>query len=178
MDIMRMGDEPKYLGSWDLYELPGQKIKATIREIRVELVEDTKGQKKNKAVMYFVEDFKPMILNIENKKRLAKLFATKENTELAGKVIEICHEKVKAFGDIHDALRIVPRKLPQVNGTANVKLPKCEICGKPIQAAQGMTGEQVAAYTKDKYGQAICSGCARKKAQEKAQEAANETVDE
>ena len=58
MDIMRMGDEPKFLGSWDLYELPNQRIKATIREIRVELVEDTKGQKKEKAVMYFAEDIK------------------------------------------------------------------------------------------------------------------------
>lgn len=177
MDIMRMGDEPKFLGSWDLYELPNQRIKATIREIRVELVEDTKGQKKEKAVMYFAEDIKPMILNIENKKRLTKLFSTKENTVLAGKVIEIGYEKVKAFGDIHDALRITPRKLPQTIGTATAKLPKCEICGKPIQPAGGMTGEQVAAYTKDKYGQAICSVCARKKAQERAQEAANETVD-
>ena len=56
MDIMRMGDEPKYLGSWDLYELTGQKIQATIQSIREEAVEDTKGQKKKKAVMYFVED--------------------------------------------------------------------------------------------------------------------------
>ena len=73
-NIMQMGDEPKYLGSWDLYELPNQKIQVTIKAIREEYVEDTKGQKKKKAVMYFVEAVKPMILNIENKKRLAVLY--------------------------------------------------------------------------------------------------------
>lgn len=174
MDIMRMGDEPKYLGSWDLYELPGQKIKATIREIRVEPVEDTKGQRKNKAVMYFVEDIKPMILNIENKKRLAKIFSTKENTMLAGKIIEIGYEKVKAFGDIHDALRVVPRKLPQQNTAQNTNLPKCESCGGLIQATKSMTGEQVAKYTQNKYGKALCAACAAQKKKELADNETNE----
>ena len=78
-NIMQMGDEPKYLGSWDLYELPNQKIQVTIKAIREEYVEDTKGQKKKKAVMYFAEAVKPMILNIENKKRLSKLFFTRDS---------------------------------------------------------------------------------------------------
>ena len=169
-NIMQMGDEPKYLGSWDLYELPNQKIQVTIKAIREEFVEDTKGQKKKKAVMYFVEAVKPMILNIENKKRLSKLFFTRDSDAFIGKRIEIGYEKVKAFGDIHDALRVVPRLLPQ-----------SKTCGGEIQPRGNNSAEQIAAYTKKKYGQALCSTCATRMATElraAVQEAPNETVDE
>ena len=160
-NIMQMGDEPKYLGSWDLYELPNQKIQVTIKAIREEFVEDTKGQKKKKAVMYFVEAVKPMILNIENKKRLSKLFFTRDSDAFIGKRIEIGYEKVKAFGDIHDALRVVPRLLPQ---SKTYTAPKCESCGGEIQPRGNNSAEQIAAYTKKKYGQALCSTCATRMA--------------
>lgn len=177
-NIMQMGDEPKYLGSWDLYELPNQKIQVTIKAIREEYVEDTKGQKKKKAVMYFAEAVKPMILNIENKKRLSKLFFTRDSDAFIGKRIEIGYEKVKAFGDIHDALRVVPRLLPQ---SKTYTAPKCESCGGEIQPRGNNSAEQIAAYTKKKYGQALCSTCATRMATElraAVQEAPNETVDE
>ena len=177
-NIMQMGDEPKYLGSWDLYELPNQKIQVTIKAIREEFVEDTKGQKKKKAVMYFVEAVKPMILNIENKKRLSKLFFTRDSDAFIGKRIEIGYEKVKAFGDIHDALRVVPRLLPQ---SKTYTAPKCESCGGEIQPRGNNSAEQIAAYTKKKYGQALCSTCATRMATElraAVQEAPNENVDE
>ena len=177
-NIMQMGDEPKYLGSWDLYELPNQKIQVTIKAIWEESVEDTKGQKKKKAVMYFVEAVKPMILNIENKKRLSKLFFTRDSDAFIGKRIEIGYEKVKAFGDIHDALRVVPRLLPQ---SKTYTAPKCESCGGEIQPRGNNSAEQIAAYTKKKYGQALCSTCATRMATElraAVQEAPNETVDE
>ena len=162
-NIMRMGDEPKYLGSWDLYEMPQKRIVVTIREIVEEMVEDTKGQKKKKAVCYFTENVKPMILNIENKKRLAKLFHTRDSATLVGKRIEIGYEQVKAFGDIHDALRIVQRLVRQDNTHI---IAKCDECGSEIQPIGNMTGDQVAAYTKKKYGKALCSDCATKKAHE------------
>ena len=171
MDIMRMGDEPKFLGSWDLYELPGQKLQVTIKAIREEAVENTKGQKEKKAVMHFVEDVKPMILNIENKKRLTKLFGTKNDAALVGKRIVIGYEKVKAFGDIHDALRIVP-KLVQQQAAQPVVICKCDSCKSDIQPVSGMTSEQVAAYTKKKYGAALCASCALQKKKEQAK---NET---
>lgn len=162
-NIMQMGDEPKYLGSWDLYELPNQKIQVTIKAIREEFVEDTKGQKKKKAVMYFAEAVKPMILNIENKKRLSKLFFTRDSDAFIGKRIEIGYEKVKAFGDIHDALRVVPRLLPQ---SKTYTAPKCESCGGEIQPRGNTSAEQLALYTKSKYGRALCAACATKLAAE------------
>lgn len=156
-DIMRMGDEPKFLGSWDLYELPNKRITVTIRKIEEEYVDDTKGQKKKKAICYFKEDVKPMILNIENKKRLIKLFQTKDNNALIGKRIEICYEKVKAFGDIYDALRVVSRLINQEEPEIIVK---CDLCGNDIKPLRKMSSEQVAQYTKEKYGKQLCSDCA------------------
>ena len=162
-NIMQMGDEPKYLGSWDLYEQPNQKIQVTVKEIKEEFVEGSKGTKEKKAVCYFTENFKPMILNIENKKRLAKLFGTRESSAVIGKRIEIGYEKVKAFGDIHDALRITPRKIAQ---SAARTAPKCESCGGEIQPRGNTSAEQLAAYTKNKYGRALCAACATKLAAE------------
>ena len=162
-NIMQMGDEPKYLGSWDLYEQPNQKIQVTIKEIKEEFVEGSKGTKEKKAVCYFTENFKPMILNIENKKRLARLFGTRESSAFIGKRIEIGYEKVKAFGDIHDALRITPRKISQ---SAARTAPKCESCGGEIQPRGNTSAEQLAAYTKNKYGRALCAACATKLAAE------------
>lgn len=175
-NIMQMGDEPKYLGSWDLYEQPNQKIQVTIKEIKEEFVEGSKGTKEKKAVCYFTENFKPMILNIENKKRLARLFGTRESSAFIGKRIEIGYEKVKAFGDIHDALRITPRKISQ---TAAYNAPKCEACKKDIQPRGNMDAASMAKYTAQKYGKALCAACATQlAAQMKAAENAEQPQEE
>ena len=65
-------------------------------------------------------------------------------------------EQVKAFGGVHDALRIRPRLPRDISGP----VPKCEQCGKDIHAAGSMTPEQTAAYTKKKYGRKLCAECA------------------
>ncbi|MEE3475629.1 MAG: hypothetical protein VZQ79_09825, partial [Ruminococcus sp.] len=60
-------------------------------------------------------------------------------------------------------------------------VPKCESCGGEIQPRGNNSAEQIAAYTKKKYGQALCSTCATRMATElraAVQEAPNETVDE
>lgn len=156
MDIMKMGKNPNYLGSWDLEEVPGHELTLTIDHIKdEEVVANGKGE--NCTVCYWTDKaYKPMILNITNKKTLCKLHKTKDTEKLKGKSVIIGIDKVKAFGDIHDALRI-RKRIPQV---ANAVLPKCEKCGKDITTFGSMTPEQVAAYTKKQYGQALCSECA------------------
>lgn len=161
MDIMRMGKNPNYLGSWDLEEISGREVVLTIDRIVDEGV-FTNGKEENCTVCYWTDkNFKPMILNVTNKKALAKMYKTKDTEKLKGKAVTIYIEQVKAFGGIHDALRI-RGKIPQIN---NGPLPKCEECGKDIQAAGKMTPTQTAAYTKSKYGKALCSDCATKAAQ-------------
>ncbi|MBQ2443125.1 MAG: hypothetical protein II498_07235, partial [Ruminococcus sp.] len=115
-----------------------------------------------------------MILNSTNMKTITKLFGTPYIEDWSGRRIQIGIEKVKAFGDVVDALR-VRKFIPAEN------VPKCESCGGEIQPRGNNSAEQIAAYTKKKYGQALCSTCATRMATElraAVQEAPNETVDE
>lgn len=156
-NIMKMGKNPNYLGSWDLDEIPNRELTLTIKEITDKEVV-TNGQKEICTVCYWTDEtFKPMILNVTNKKRICKMYKTTDTEKLKGKSVTIKTERVKAFGDIYDALRIKPIIPPKTNAV----LPKCEQCGKDITAAGSMTAEQVAAYTKKKFGKAICSNCAK-----------------
>lgn len=156
-DIMRMGKNPNYLGSWDLDELPNRELTLTIDKIVDEKVV-TNGQTENCTACHWTDKaYKPMILNVTNKKTLCKLYKTKDTEKLKGKSVIIGIERVKAFGDIYDALRIRPR-IPQA---VNASLPKCEQCGKDITAAGRMNPEQVAAVRKGRYGKALCDDCAK-----------------
>ena len=156
MDIMKMGKNPNYLGSWDLLEMPGKEKTFVIESIKDEEVV-VNGKSENCTVCYFTDKaFKPMILNVTNKKTLCKLYKTKETEKLKNKAVIVGVERVKAFGDIHDALRIKPI-IPQMQ---NEKAPTCENCKKDITAFGGMNPDQVAAYTKKQYGKALCSECA------------------
>lgn len=155
MDLMKMGANPNYLGSWDLDELPNREIVLTIKSFRDEKVVNG-GKNDTCTVCYFEQPVKPMILNITNKKTLCKLYKTKDTEKLTGKNVLIGVDSVSAFGDVFDALRI-RRKIPTApTGPA----PVCSECGKEIAPASGMTADQVAAYTAKKYGVKLCAKCA------------------
>ena len=155
-DIMKMGKNPNYLGSWDLEDLPNRELILTIAQIKDEEVV-TNGKTEICTVIYWTENsYKPMILNITNKKAICKLYKTKDTEKLKGKSVIIGIDKVKAFGDIHDALRI-RKRIPEAESGI---LPKCGECGKDITAFGSMTPVQVAAYTKQKYGKSLCGTCA------------------
>lgn len=158
-DIMKMGKNPNYLGSWDLDELPNREITLTIGRIVDDKVVDTATGKDKIETLCFWTDktVKPMILNVTNKKTICKLYKTKDTEHLAGKSVIIGIEKVKAFGDIYDALRIRPR----IPAPQHIALPKCEQCGKDITAAGNMNPTQVADYRKKRYGKALCNDCAK-----------------
>lgn len=173
-DIMKMGDEARYLGSWDCAE--GELI-LTIADFKEEMIEGDKGRKEKKCILYFAEQgYKPMVLNLTNRKTLVRLYHTTDSTKLKGKLVKIGTDKVKAFGEVHDALRIrsivpsAPTKTAKT-GTAQPSqaAPVCSECGKPISGASGMDAAQVAAYTSKKYGQQLCAECAAAKAKAAAE---------
>lgn len=157
MNIMKMGKNPNYLGSWDLEELQNREITLTIDRIIDEKVVAA-GQSEVCTVCYWTDkNYKPMIINVTNKKTLAKLYKTTETEKLKGKSVIIGIDKVRAFGDVFDALRI---RLRIPTPTAQTVTVLCEECGNPIQAQGGMSAEQVGAYTAKKYGKRICGACA------------------
>lgn len=162
-DIMRMGKNPNFLGSWDLDELPNREITLTIDRIVDEEVV-ANGQKETCTVAHWTDKAnKPMILNVTNKKTICKLYKTKDTEKLKGKRVTIYVARVKAFGDVWDALRI----RPIIPAAPSSVLPKCEQCGKDINAAGSMNPQEVAAYRKKRYGKALCDDCAKAAAEAK-----------
>lgn len=160
-DIMKMGKNPNYLGSWDLDELPNREATLTIARIVDEAVV-TNGKEERCTVCYWMEKgFKPMILNVTNKKMIAKLYHTKDTEKLIGKAVVIGVEQVKAFGDTHDALRI-RKRIPKV-----AEPVKCEDCGNDVQGAMGKGADYIANYTNKKFGVCLCFDCAQKRSEVK-----------
>ena len=156
-DIMKMGKNPNYLGSWDLEELPNREAVLIIDQIRDEEVV-TNGKTEVCTVAHWTDKaFKPMILNVTNKKAIARLYKTKDTEKLKGKAVAIGIDRVKAFGDVHDALRIRHR-VPQVQSKS---AHKCADCGQPITDFGGMNADQVVEYRIKKYGKALCNDCAK-----------------
>ena len=111
---------PDYLGSWDLMDQNGnvKNLILTIKEVKTEMVHDGKGGQENCTTVHF-QNSKPMIMNSTNLKTIHKTLETPFIEEWVGKKIEITTEKVKAFGEVHDALRVV-----KVNLELNPKHPK------------------------------------------------------
>lgn len=155
---------PDYLGAYVL--TPGQELVLTISCVGNELVTGTDGKKEDCLVMHFTEPVKPMILNATNSKTITKLFKTPYVEEWHGRKIQIYSEKVKAFGEIVDALRIRPF-LPVEKDLI------CADCGGKIEGFGKSSAEVVAKHTLSKYGRMLCSACAQK-----ASEASRTATDE
>lgn len=151
---------PEYLGAYSLED--GKDIVLTIDYIKVETVTGTDGKKEDLPVCHWKEPEKSMILNATNMKMIAKVLNSNFVEDWSGKKVQIGTEKVRAFGDVVDALRI-RRYAPKQTATANTELV-CEACGKKIDPAYGLTPEQIAESTKKKYNRVLCSQCATKEA--------------
>lgn len=147
---------PEYLGAYSLED--GKDIVLTIDYIKVETVTGTDGKKEDLPVCHWKEPEKSMILNATNMKMIAKVLNSNFVEDWSGKKVQIGTEKVRAFGDVVDALRI-RRYAPKQTATANTELV-CADCGKPITDAYGMSAAQVADSTSKKYGRPLCADCA------------------
>ena len=91
-----------YFGSWDLPE--GKDMIVRIIEIRQEMVQNAQGREE-KAVAV-IEGQKPLILNTTNMKSIAKALGTPYVEEWAGRKVQLYAEKVAAFGEITEAVRV------------------------------------------------------------------------
>ena len=102
---------PNYLGSWDLIGKDDtfKSISTTIIKIEKQEVFDGKGGKEDCLVMH-LQGYKPMILNATNVKTIATICKSNFIEDWIGKSINITVEKVKAFGSLHDALRVTASK--------------------------------------------------------------------
>ena len=146
---------PDYLGAYSLE--PGKDIILTIANVKNEIIMGTDGKKEECMVMRFSNNEKPMIINATNAKTITKLLQTPYIENWSGHRIQIFADKVKAFGDVVEALRIRPT-LPKPINVAK----SCEECGEEIKAFGAMSAEKMAIYTTQQYKKALCADCATK----------------
>lgn len=152
---------PAYLGAYSIEG--GKDLILTISYVREEQVVGADGKKDNCVVCHWKEQQKPMILNSTNMKMITKLIGTPYIEQWAGHRIQIGIEKVKAFGDVVEALRVrkfLPRETAQ-------KSIKCTECGADVSPQYGMSAEQLAAYTEKQFGKVLCAECATKLKEER-----------
>lgn len=150
----------EHLGAWSLR---GEDRVLTIKSVAREVVTGTTGKKENLMVIRWVEDELPMVCNSTNAKVIAKLY-TSYPAAWIGKKIQLYPTTTKFGGEIVECIRVRP------TAPKPPKAIKCEGCGKQIAAAANMSAEQLAEYTKAKYGKPLCSACATKARSEQAGE--------
>lgn len=152
---------PDYLGAYALE--PGEEVIGTIKSISREVVTGPDGKKEECTIAKFAENIKPMILNSTNCKIIQKMYKTPYTEEWVGRKIQIFVDKVRAFGEVVEALRIRPTIPKQAEPIKDEPI-KCADCGQVITAFGNMIASQMAKYTYEKYGKSLCSECATKAA--------------
>ncbi len=155
-------NDTDHLGAYSLDNGAGgyDDIIATIKSIRKEKIAGAENKKEDVMVMYFHEAHKPMVVNATNAKTLEKRFKSAYVEDWIDKRIQIGVERVKAFGDYVDALRIraFPPAPPKSAGPE-----KCSECDGEIKATEKMNAKQLVAFAMNKFGQVLCADCMRKK---------------
>lgn len=123
---------PNYLGGWDLQDENGKTtdIIVTIKEVKSEFVFNQKAQMEEPVLTVFFNECKPIILNATNRKTLKKVTETSYIEEMAGKRIQLTTKRIKAFGEFHDAIRIV------ASAPAQVVQVDIENCKKILSASK------------------------------------------
>lgn len=97
----------EYLGSWDFDE---NEVKTfTIKSVTAKKVANIQGSP-TKFIIEFVEDKRPMIANVTNMKTIGKVLGTDDHTKWGGNAISLKVEKVEAFREVTDAIRVVRQK--------------------------------------------------------------------
>lgn len=146
--------DTEFFGGQDLPNLQAE-ITVTIKDYAIESIR-TASTTSKKGVLYFKEDIKPLIVNKSKLKPIVTKYGF-ETDAWIGKQVTLYFDPTVRFGkELTGGVRV---KMPQ---QTNAVKPKCEECGGDINAAGKMTPEQMAAYTKSKYGRALCADCATK----------------
>lgn len=93
-----------YIGGWTFAD--GDKV-FTIKDVHEQIVRNEKNQNgEEKMCIFFEETDKPMVLNSTNNDTITAVIGSPNFDDWIDKKILIGTEKVKAFGDIWDAVRV------------------------------------------------------------------------
>lgn len=145
---------PNYLGSYAFQ--PGEEKALTIASVGQETVTNPAepDKKENCIVAHFQQPEKPLILNKTNCKTIEKLTGTPDIEQWPGAGIILCVQRVMAFGELVEAVRIRP-----------VKPFICSDCGGIISGYKDRSHAQIREHTRKEYGRQLCAACATKAAE-------------
>jgi len=148
-DYRRDLDKP-YLGHWDIPS--GEDLILTIDHLEKQDVKSQRGTER-KTVMIFVEEYKPMILNVINRKSIAKALGSPNYEDWEGRKIAL-YEGREPKADDGLAIRIR-------DYAPKVETYTCADCGEPIKAYGKYSDKVIANRALTKYGVPLCYVCAK-----------------
>jgi hypothetical protein len=156
--------ESEYLAGADLDDGQGnhKPIIVTIQQAKKEdVLEPGTNKKEQCLVIYFREQIKPMIVNVTNSKAISKVAKSDYIEDWAGVRIKIGTEKVKAFGEIWDALRVSTVPPQASSAPSQPAIVVCSDCKQPVPDYEGVPGHRIAAIANQKYGRPLCYECSQ-----------------
>lgn len=162
-------ENPDYIGAYAFQ--PGEEKVVTVSKVQREVVTGPDGKKEECTIVHFEEAEKPLILNATNGKAIEKLAATPYIEKWVGVRLALGVEKVKAFGETVDAVRVKNKRLPR----KEQPIPACTDCKKPIQGTDKLTAQQMISATVSRFSVPLCASCAAaRKATMKKEEESHE----
>lgn len=142
-----------FLGGWS-FENGDETL--TIKSIAEEEMYDAEsGGKKKGLAVRFVEKDLPMVLNVTNAEIIAEVVGSDKLADWIGRKIVVGCRKVKAFGKMHDAIRVQNVKPDETDLI-------CDECGSVIKAAAGKQPSELAEISKRNTGRVLCLACMKK----------------
>ena len=105
----KKGIDPNYIGSHELDNGDGT-YREAIATITKAVIEETKTQEGKVAVVLYLKEFKPVILNATNGKAMKAMYGRYIEDWVGKKITLYVQKGVKAFGDVTDAIRIKKQK--------------------------------------------------------------------
>ena len=150
---------PNYMGSYAFQ--PGEEKAVTIASVGQETVTNPAEPDKKESciVAHFKQPEKPLILNKTNCKTIERLAGTPDIEKWPGVGILLCVQRVQAFGELVEAVRIRP-----------VPPFVCSDCGEIISGYKDRTHAEIRDYTRKEYGRQLCAACATKAAAARRQQ--------
>jgi len=158
-----------YLGSHDLE--PGERREIEFISVNHETVHNPRTNSDETKVVAKLKDEKPMILNSTNLRAMELVTGSPYKEDWTGCKAIVSAEKVRAFGGIHDALRIDTNvKSPAANKAKKAQLEtlteKHENWGKVSAYVKGQKGKPFEEVMKSIIGKYKVSPAIKKKLKE------------
>lgn len=96
---------PDFLGSYALEE--DKDLIVTIQAVKTDMVKNADGKEEECIVLELVNQ-KPLVLNATNGKNVTKALGSPYIEDWTGRSVALYIAKVKAFGEVVDAIRVRP----------------------------------------------------------------------